>query len=107
VTSRWGSRYQKGRGKASSTLLSRFDAASADKHASVSNSKPQFPHDQILITKRSLTNSDLSGAISVPPHFSQVVPNLELGLDIFVNTVTSLVSMLAFLVWAQMSLMGQ
>lgn len=66
--------------------------ASAGIHASVSNSQPHFEQDQRLMTSRSLTYSDHSGAISFSPHFSQVVPKLE--LDVFDVMATSLALLL-------------
>jgi hypothetical protein len=50
-----------------------FDAASAGIQAIVSNLSPHFVQDQRLTTKRSLTNSDQSGAISISPHLAQIV----------------------------------
>jgi hypothetical protein len=50
-----------------------FDEASAGMQAFVSNLSPHFVQDQRLTTKRSLTNSDQSGAISISPHLAQIV----------------------------------
>jgi hypothetical protein len=48
-------------------------SASACIHATVSKRSPHFVQDQRLITKRSLTNSDQSGATNPSPHLAQVV----------------------------------
>jgi hypothetical protein len=50
-----------------------FDEASAGMQAFVSNLSPHFVQHQRLTTKRSLTNSDQSGAISISPHLAQIV----------------------------------
>jgi hypothetical protein len=80
----------------SNTLSSFFDLASVGINASVSNLWPQFQQDQRLRTSPSLTYSDHSGAISVSPHFSQVVSCSELRMDAIVVTATSLFSFCFF-----------
>jgi len=72
------------------------ESATAGTNASVSNWSLQFVQDQKLRTSRSsLKYSDHSGAISVSPHFLQVISWLELRMD---ATVVMIISWLLLIV---------
>lgn len=72
------------------------ESATAGTNASVSNWSLQFVQDQKLRTSRSsIKYSDHSGAISVSPHFLQVISWLELRMD---ATVVMIISWLLLIV---------